>query len=32
MPCDSVEGQNGVGRGREAPVGGNLCISVADSC
>ena len=30
--CDILEEQGGVGDGREAPEGGDMCIPVADSC
>ena len=29
--CDKLEGWHEVGCGREAPEGGDLCISIADS-
>ena len=29
--CDNLEGWNGVGGGKEAQVGGDICIPVADS-
>ena len=32
MLCDSVEGWDGVGGGREVQEGGYRCIPVADSC
>ena len=32
MLCASLEGWDGVGDGREAQGGGDVCISVADSC
>ena len=31
MLCDSLEGWNG-GSGREAQMGGDICIFMADSC
>ena len=31
MLCDSLEGWNG-GGGREAQMGGDICIFMADSC
>ena len=30
--CDNLEGWDGVGDGREAQEGGDMCIPVADSC
>ena len=32
MLCDSLEGQDGVGDGREVQEGGDICIPLADSC
>ena len=30
--CINLEGWDGEGDGREAPEGGDICISMADSC
>ena len=30
--CNSLEGWEGVGSGREGPEGGDTCIPMADSC
>ena len=30
--CDSLEGRDGVGGGRETQEGGNICILMAASC
>ena len=30
--CIKVEGWNEVGDGRESQMGGNMCISMSDSC
>ena len=30
--CDNLEGWDGVGGGREGLEGGDICISLADSC
>ena len=30
--CDSLEGQDGVGDGREVQEGEDICIPMADSC
>ena len=32
MLCDSLEGWDGVGGGREFQEGGDLCVPVAASC
>ena len=32
MLCDSLEGWDGVGGGREIPEGGDMCVLLADSC
>ena len=32
MLCDNLEGWDGVGGGREAPKGRDMCIPMADSC
>ena len=32
MLCDSLEGWDGVGGGREVQEGGDVCIPMADSC
>ena len=32
MPCDNLEGWDGVGDGREVQEGGDICIPVTDSC
>ena len=32
MPCDSLDGWDGVGGVREVQEGGDLCIPMADSC
>ena len=30
--CDNLEGWDGVGDGREVQEGGDMCMTVADSC
>jgi len=30
--CDNLEGQQGMGGGREVHEGGDICIPMADSC
>ena len=32
MLCDNLDGGDGVGGGREAQEGGDMCIPKADSC
>ena len=32
MLCDNLEGQDGVGGGRELQEGGDMCIPMVDSC
>ena len=32
MFCDNLEGWDGVGGGREAQEGGDICVPMADSC
>ena len=32
MLCDSLEGQDGVGGGKEIQEGGGVCIPMADAC
>ena len=32
MLCDNLEGQDGVGGGKEVEEGGDICIPVSDSC
>ena len=32
MLCDNLEGRDGVGGGRVVQEGGDICISMADSC
>ena len=32
VPCDNLEGWDGVGGRREVQEGGNICTPMADSC